>query len=882
MPEQYMKKYGPGLFEAGFEIIPIVPNKKNPSIENWREMEITEELVKEWVKKRPGHGVGIRGSSCPALDIDINHPEASKEMQAFIDDLIGRGPIRRGLGDKVLLPVECDIKRKQKSAIYDDGNGNLFAIELLTDGQQWVAHGFHEGAGRDYIWERGDLRTAAVLGDLPVLTADVLTQIFTKWNEVANRYGFKLQSRGQVNVQMERQIHPGNNKALVPSSGLALATVPQGLSEAERANVQIALSMTEEEIEELLDSTSLTSGGSARKLFMAALTLQMIKYQEWQPYLAIISYELPLSQCALGLAIANAISSQKPGYEGPGEVTTKFTSHKRDDFSPGGVQKAGTLFDEARKDFLDGNCDWDQVEAVIWSYVMLLSDKERRSCRQKVAEKLGISPEALDAAASKVRAENANSEFDRVMHEINAMTALVISGGQSVFPYTAEGSNDIQILTKETMVNLLEPWVVEPIVDGKPKRTPGFTAWLRWSGRRVYDGGFCFEPNGGAPNQFNLYQKNSIIPAPGDASATWSFFREVACAGDDVNYRHLRKMFAYFYQNPGGPKLGVALILLGKQGTGKGTLFRIISKLFEPHVAHIGDPRQFLGQFNGVLANSILTFVDEAVRPHDKSAVSALKALITEPTIMINEKYRPAYSVSNYNNLIIASNYAEVYPVAANDRRPFILEVSDCHMQDRSYFKELLEKALSPEALSALAWDLLQEDVSDMMETPVPRTRWMTEQYEFAATSEERFIMDLLHRGKHDPVYGGGWKDRVSRQGLFEDYRQWCVDEHIKHPLNNRAFGRRVCELLPVKNDVKTKENGKWLKAYQFPELSECRKHFCQAVNHQIEWEDIEEDDTSHEPRVTGFPSPYEGLSEDDRKLLAEMYEGLDVANPWK
>jgi hypothetical protein len=95
------------------------------------------------------------------------------------------------------------------------------------------------------------------------------------------------------------------------------------------------------------------------------------------------------------------------------------------------------------------------------------------------------------------------------------------------------------------------------------------------------------------------------------------------------------------------------------------------------------------GNFNAHLLDTLLVFADESFWAGDKQGESVLKALITEPVVMIERKGVDPCPASNRLKLIMASNAEWVVPATADERRFFVLDMSSVRTGDRTYFRAL-------------------------------------------------------------------------------------------------------------------------------------------------------------------------------------------------
>ena len=75
------------------------------------------------------------------------------------------------------------------------------------------------------------------------------------------------------------------------------------------------------------------------------------------------------------------------------------------------------------------------------------------------------------------------------------------------------------------------------------------------------------------------------------------------------------------------------------------------------------------GKFNAHLRNKCLLFADEAIVPGTEGE-GALKGLITETTIPIEQKGKDVVEADNHLHVILASNHTWVIPADRDARLP--------------------------------------------------------------------------------------------------------------------------------------------------------------------------------------------------------------------
>src|SRR5882757_1081269 len=187
---QYLKKYGAQLVALGYPIIPIPPGTKGPRRPGWQKLEATVALVDKWTANgSAGDGIGILAAHTPAIDLDIMDEAVASEMLSMLTNMFGEiQNIRVGLAPKFLIPFRCDVPFKKLSSgtYYDPLTDTEHKVEILADGQQWVAYHRHPDTHQAYDWIRGGL-LGLPRDQLPTLSADEAQSVLEAFERIAAR-----------------------------------------------------------------------------------------------------------------------------------------------------------------------------------------------------------------------------------------------------------------------------------------------------------------------------------------------------------------------------------------------------------------------------------------------------------------------------------------------------------------------------------------------------------------------------------------------------------------------------------------------------------------------------------------------------------------------
>ncbi len=355
--------------------------------------------------------------------------------------------------------------------------------------------------------------------------------------------------------------------------------------------------------------------------------------------------------------------------------------------------------------------------------------------------------------------------------------------------------------------------------EGKSKNKGAF--WLKHPLRRTFEN-IVFNPArpGDYDHCFNIFKGFAVTPKQGDCSLYWKHVQEVICSNQQENYHYVRKWMACVVQKP--TLLATALVLRGLQGTGKNKFAEYFGGLFGPHFLTVTSLEHITGKFNNHLKYAYLVHANEALWGGSKKEVGALKAFITDPTIMIEGKGRDAISIDNCRHLIISSNEDWAVPIDLDDRRFFVLNVSPHRKEDVSYFQALSEQ-MDQAGLAALLFDLLHEDLSAFDPRKMPPNDCAFDIKMKTAGSIEKFLFFILQEGRLGKTSLRKW-GYLPCEELYEDYKAWCQCEGLKQEVSSE-FGKRLKKLLLVEKSRRSMEGDReWW--YMMPSLEECRKRF--------------------------------------------------------
>lgn len=388
--------------------------------------------------------------------------------------------------------------------------------------------------------------------------------------------------------------------------------------------------------------------------------------------------------------------------------------------------------------------------------------------------------------------------------------------------------------------------------------------WFKWMYRRQYIGrGAVFEPGGVLEirgDMLNMFRGLAIDPAAGNWSLMQAHILNVLCSGrQDISDYFIRWM-AWSVQKLDQP-IGVAVALLGEQGSGKGIFVRTFGNLFGEHFSHVANGDQLTGRFNANIGRSCLVFLDEAVFGGDKKGEGVLKALITEPIISLEAKFKDPIMVPNKLRIIVASNNEWAVPAGIGDRRWLILNVDNSYAgTEHAIYFNALGAEIENGGAAAMLHDLLLLDLSGFNVRKMPRTAAKAHQQALSLPSVEAWLYQVLQDGAIQqqslnslPGTKQEWQVNglvVSKDEAYTSYESFSSRRRDFRPVVKSIWAKRLRELLdPHLLNIRPGGTDR-PRSFQFASLALCRQSFATKIGADFEWEPDHTDQTAIEGAV--------------------------------
>jgi hypothetical protein len=281
------------------------------------------------------------------------------------------------------------------------------------------------------------------------------------------------------------------------------------------------------------------------------------------------------------------------------------------------------------------------------------------------------------------------------------------------------------------------------------------------------------------------------------------------------------------------------------KGSGKGMFAVAVTRIFGEHALHIFQQGHLTGTFNGHLRSCLFLYADEAFWAGDKKGESVLKGLITERSLMLEQKGIDAVQWPNRIHLMMAGNADWVVPASHDERRYAVFDVSDKYAKgmasedDRIAYFGALQREIDNGGLEAMLYELLHWDLGDWHPRQVYETEGLRRQKEQSMSLLEQWFDELLQAGN----LPGGWGNLCKTN--FTETQSLIKDAESRIPLlRNRLTEKAMANFLKKRGCVQDRTNQ--VRGWKFPPLRQMRAEWAKMYGERT-WDAPElEDWRSH------------------------------------
>ena len=621
MTTNYLREYGPSLIENGYSIVPIKRGTKAPvGVAGWQNINATLNDLGKWASQ--GYeGVGILAKYNPGVDIDVLDTEVSRLMVSYVRRRLPGGLIRIGKAPKTLIVYRTTSPfKKIRSATYEDRFGDLHAVEILGDGQQFLCYAEHCDTLRPYEWRKVDdgnnLESCNGPGidtvesaNLPLLTAEDARSIVSHFETVAG----------------ERTESHGWKKVREGTSSLNSDVTFEGESgPSDFTTMRPPLSLTTPQIQRDLDAVCPD------------------EYETWTQVGMCLWHQFNGS--LEGFALWDTWSAMSANYNGQTELMSKWTSFKPD---PG---QTPLTFATVRKWANDARMEEDPLTEFLDRYVYVAEGdfvhdlygsphdkpfemKEFRNFTSNIRMEIEVpAPLANDPDRTSTKVVPVSAQWMVSSDRKHANSFVYVPGGRR----TLKGADGRQYVNRFHMPIFADP------CDSAGANSA------------------CEE------ELLGIFHRHMEFIIPVEVERDWFI-----------------SWMAYNVQRPGMRCKVTPLLIATDHGTGRGWIVQLMNLLLgswnctKTKMSTLNGDNS-AGQYQDFMNESLLCAVEE-VKDADKpyGVLDSIRSYLTEDTLEINLKYGAKETKKVYANFFWNSNHADALVLKAEDRRINVFKTVD-------------------------------------------------------------------------------------------------------------------------------------------------------------------------------------------------------------
>lgn len=782
-----LAEHGAAIIDNGYEIIPIAVGKKAPGFDGWSKIRSTKQQLNEWIGN--GHrnsGVGILTKHTPGIDLDIRDENVSAEAEAKVREIFGDAPLRIGEAPKRLMLFRTDTPfKKMRSTKYVDEWGQFHQIEILCDGQQFVAYHIHPDTKKPYAWPSEDGPLVTPASDLIAITEEKCQELIDWFEERAQQESdWKVASRARSTML--------------------------GAIDSDNPFIEDTASVDISE-DDLRNKLMLVAGAD--------------DYHVWNP---------------VGMALYHQFDGEDVGKEMWNEWSETADNHDRDaidrhwdSFSIDGKKRApltARFILRLAKEAIE-----ETAQALSMSLndafanATTLAEWEKARVMAREAEIDGLSRSALASAAKDKRDKLTGTKTP--LTEIKKAIAFQPAKGERTpgwaAPWIYDTSDDRFFSTETKSSTSVQGFnamydrkamTKKDVLDGKSSPSSSASALAlnlykipTVDGRRYEPGR---DPLFHAPDGHfaNTYPEHEIPELPEkllprdkrNIERVKKHITHLLSSEDEQNM--LLDWLSWVVQNP-GKHVNYAILLQGVEGDGKSFFAMLLRAVMGVSNVSMMNAHILESSFTDWSVGQCVNCIEEVllVKHNKYEIINRIKPYITNPVIEVHPKGGKQYNAKNTTSYLLFSNSRSALPIDDDGRRFNVLFSQWQHrekliefMDENPDYYEKLYNTLDESAPALREWLLNHEQTTAFKPYGgAPQTNARKYMIRQAQPEFIQAVSDVIQDGTHDLIS----EDLVSLKELLWlfDYRR--VEIPSPKTINNmmsrsgfEALGRVWCE----------------------------------------------------------------------------------------
>jgi phage/plasmid-associated DNA primase len=181
----------------------------------------------------------------------------------------------------------------------------------------------------------------------------------------------------------------------------------------------------------------------------------------------------------------------------------------------------------------------------------------------------------------------------------------------------------------------------------------------------------------------------------------------------------------------------------------------------------------------------------------DKAGADALKSMITGDTLTLEIKNGPRWEIPNRLHLLLTTNHVHAVAAGTNERRYFVLDVSDEKAGQAEWF-DLLHADLDNGGREQFLWLLQNLRLGNWHPRRLPKTTETVDQQQMSADSVAQWASACCEADGILSPLGGPTRELgsiVETQELLASYTNYCRQRNIR-PVDDKRFGKALTAMF--------------------------------------------------------------------------------------
>ena len=321
--------------------------------------------------------------------------------------------------------------------------------------------------------------------------------------------------------------------------------------------------------------------------------------------------------------------------------------------------------------------------------------------------------------------------------------------------------------------------------------------WLKDSNMRSYDDVEVFPPPLKCPNNiFNLWtgfdmEKIENYEKDEDAIEFFKNHFKIMCNHDEVVTDYIMNWIGQMIQYP-AIKSGIVPTFIAKQGAGKGSINNLIVKLLGvSKTLYTSTPSlNVWGKFNGLMTNAIFVNLDELKKKEFNGSDDVYKSLITEPSIVINQKGQKQKIINSFHRFMNTTNNGNALYFPKDNRRDLVTQSSNELIGNTEYFNKFYKYLDNVDAMkSVFEYFKSIPKLDEFRNIKKPKTKYQEDMEEESIDPVELWLRDYIKNNyKEEEV-------QVDKSTLYLLFNEFIKKYYPEHKYSKTNFSKQLIAL---------------------------------------------------------------------------------------